>query len=351
MTYTISKFYNEILKNFISAAVLYMPKFVIDLIEEDQNFEKSLDLQQYSNRLFAFDVDGNPYFPENDGLRIVSGKKVLLDENILILLQYKDHYLSFTFDFILKKYGEYLFVLLRFSQWLLENINQHLKASSSEYHKAFQLQYDFLKKHGVEVNELFEFNMDLSVFEGSSHLNSKGEFNKARSVKEFRGLYAHCRIESDPVKARKNKLAFLKEFTNEYADGLILKQVFNVIVLIIMKDNMKRSKVTKDDVSLNFRLPKELKAIILKSVNDTNTTLSQYLREVLERVHDGSYCEEQVEHSKRSKLLLSADFFKLIFWINTKRLDNKNLESDEQRNNFVKTIKVADEYLPDSINT
>ncbi|WP_178989725.1 hypothetical protein [Winogradskyella schleiferi] len=107
---------------------------------------------------------------------------------------------------------------------------------------------------------------------------------------------------------------------------------------------MKRDKIINEDVSVNFRIAKPLKAKLLSKASGKNMTLSKYLRDVLEEIHnDKIVLEESISRNK--DILFSKEFFQFIFWIYKKKRDKIREESDDI-DGYIKLIKRLGESLP-----
>nr|WP_321226500.1 hypothetical protein [uncultured Psychroserpens sp.] len=77
----------------------------------------------------------------------------------------------------------------------------------------------------------------------------------------------------------------------------------------------KKNSITDGDTTLNFRIPKELKMTIVAQADNKNISTSKYLRNLLETVFNGSYCQEIEAKSERQVFLFSQEFLQLIVWI------------------------------------
>lgn len=111
---------------------------------------------------------------------------------------------------------------------------------------------------------------------------------------------------------------------------------------------MAKQKIINEDVSINFRIPKDLKIEITRQANDQNITLSNYLRTLLSDVHDGKYCEEIDERIEAEGFVYSKEFISLVIWIYSKSRNQSIEETDSVQliDNFIRIIKRADGYLP-----
>ncbi len=114
---------------------------------------------------------------------------------------------------------------------------------------------------------------------------------------------------------------------------------------------MEKQRIVNDDISLNFRVSKGLKAKILRQAQDQNVTMSKYLRQLLEDTHNGTYCDEIERQNEIEGFILSQDFIGLVIWVYSKSCDNlrKTTEDKECLDNYIRIIKRADSFLPKSL--
>ena len=113
---------------------------------------------------------------------------------------------------------------------------------------------------------------------------------------------------------------------------------------------MKKKRIANEDPSINFRVSKTLKDSIEAEALKRNMTTSKYLREVLTRVHEGTYCEEELEKRKRESFLFSKEFMQLVIWMYRSRSDKKVKENKEQMEHYIAVLKRAGEYFDKALN-
>ncbi|MFL0354761.1 hypothetical protein [Xanthomarina sp. GH4-25] len=111
----------------------------------------------------------------------------------------------------------------------------------------------------------------------------------------------------------------------------------------------KKQPIKNDDATINFRISKELKAEIEKKAVEKNVTTSAYLRELLEKVHNGDYCHHEVIKSRIYEFLFSREFLQLMIWIYSKKINSDKAEGEEELNNYVKTLKRIEGHLPNDL--
>ncbi|OMP30106.1 hypothetical protein [Mangrovimonas sp. DI 80] len=112
----------------------------------------------------------------------------------------------------------------------------------------------------------------------------------------------------------------------------------------------KKKKIQNEEESLNFRIPKELKATIVSRAEKRNITVSKYVREVLQQVHDGTYCEEEFGKFEREDFLFSKEFIQLIIWMYSLRIDRSVKENREQVETYIATLKKVGDHVSDELS-
>lgn len=111
----------------------------------------------------------------------------------------------------------------------------------------------------------------------------------------------------------------------------------------------KKKPIKNEDTTLNFRIPKELKAKIEKKAEEKNLTTSSYVRDLLESVYNGEYCQSEEYKSKIKSFLFSKEFLRLIIWINSKRIYDKKTEDIFELESYIRTLKQIEGHLPDNL--
>ncbi|WCO02288.1 hypothetical protein [Psychroserpens ponticola] len=110
-----------------------------------------------------------------------------------------------------------------------------------------------------------------------------------------------------------------------------------------------KKSITDEDATLNFRVPKSLKATIVAKAEIEKITSSKYLRNLLESVHNGSYCHLDKLKSEREDFLFSKEFLQLIVWIYRKRENNSREVDKNDLDSYVKTLKRTENFLPKNL--
>lgn len=111
---------------------------------------------------------------------------------------------------------------------------------------------------------------------------------------------------------------------------------------------MKREKIKNEDVSINFRIPKALKANIINEASVRNVTVSKYLRETLEEIHGKPEKKPKESLSEAESYLFMKKFVRFVFWIYRKRKD-KMREGNDDINGYINLIKGSGKHLPDDV--
>ncbi|WP_223034871.1 hypothetical protein [Hanstruepera marina] len=111
----------------------------------------------------------------------------------------------------------------------------------------------------------------------------------------------------------------------------------------------KKNPIKNSDPSINFRLPKELKASIEEKAQEKNQTSSAYLRDLLESVLNGDYCYKEQVKDRVESFLYSKEFLQLMIWIYRKKeIGELEIEKNEL-DRYIKTLKNIDGHLPQKI--
>jgi hypothetical protein len=111
----------------------------------------------------------------------------------------------------------------------------------------------------------------------------------------------------------------------------------------------KKKPVKNDDTTINFRIPKVLKAKIEEKAEEKNVTTSAYVRDLLESVHNGDYCHHEVVKSRINEFLFSKEFMQLMIWIYTKKTDNSKTEHNDELERYIKTLKQVEGHMPNDL--
>lgn len=109
---------------------------------------------------------------------------------------------------------------------------------------------------------------------------------------------------------------------------------------------MKQTSQDKEP-TVNFRVSEDLKLAITKKAKEKQKTVSAYLREVLEDVHLGSYCQKELNLYHEFEFAYSPEFIGLVMWLYRKRDHRDCEESDQELKGYVKILKSIGDQLPE----
>jgi len=109
----------------------------------------------------------------------------------------------------------------------------------------------------------------------------------------------------------------------------------------------KKNVYRKEDPSINFRLPKELKIQIQEAAISKNQTTSIFLRDHMESFLSGELIENELAKNVEDTFMNSTEFLQLVVWIFIKRNENEYVEGDRiWQDKYISTIKSIDNQLP-----
>lgn len=112
---------------------------------------------------------------------------------------------------------------------------------------------------------------------------------------------------------------------------------------------MKKS-LRKEDPSINFRLPKELRTRILKEADFHNMTVSEYLRQHMETYLNGDLYREKLEYYENNAFINSTEFLQLVVWMCKKRKEEDFDELDKKhQDKYINTIMKISDNLPKNL--
>ena len=111
----------------------------------------------------------------------------------------------------------------------------------------------------------------------------------------------------------------------------------------------KKQPINNSYPSINFKLSQELKHIIEEKAVEKNVTISSYVRDLLESVHSGEYCQKEDIKSEINSFLFSKEFLQLMIWIYSKKQNNALIETPNQMEGYLKTLKRLDGFLPNEL--
>ncbi|WP_053970246.1 hypothetical protein [Mangrovimonas sp. ST2L15] len=110
-----------------------------------------------------------------------------------------------------------------------------------------------------------------------------------------------------------------------------------------------KSTSQEKEPTVNFRVSEDLKLAIIQKAGEKRQTVSAYLREVLEDVHLGSYCQKELNLYHEFEFAYSPEFIGLVMWLYRKRYVQDFEESDLEIKRYIKILKSIDDQLPESL--
>lgn len=108
----------------------------------------------------------------------------------------------------------------------------------------------------------------------------------------------------------------------------------------------KNRKIVKEEVSINFKLPQELKDKIKELAQGQNKTASKYIRDHFESYINGSLLEDELNIVDDKKFIFSEEFMQLIVWMYSKRVNEVCVEERFELSRYVDVLKKIDNKFP-----
>lgn len=211
---------------------MYVPKSIAEGVQRSDESKDHSVLVEYSNKVFVIEKNGQNHFPESGSLlHYVLPKKTLLDDNIILLMKLKEEYLPHSFKYIYQKYSEQLFYYKRIAKWLLDHLNEHMSKTDEYNQDAFAMQYRLFSEHELELKQLFKDETIHNREEVKTETPSKSAIEEKTlplSSEKLKTLIFPTQTNVSDKNDKRSKIAELKSFTEEYAESLILKNIFNV---------------------------------------------------------------------------------------------------------------------------
>ena len=112
----------------------------------------------------------------------------------------------------------------------------------------------------------------------------------------------------------------------------------------------KKQRIKNEDPSINFRLSPEMKKWVINEAISKNVTVSNYLRNHLEKFIDGTLYDKFNPNDDHFPFLKSIEFVQLITFVFSKRKNRDCTSTHRQLGEYIKTIKqMSNEDLPSKI--
>lgn len=226
---TIGDIYMAFGKNFLCASMMYLPSTILEVVDET---EKKL-FRDYVDTIFIIERNGDNYFLDEDqklcALHILP-KKMLLDENIFLLLGYREEHSRAGFDYIFRKYMEQLEGYMYFTQWLLDNAGTYIKDLNKDARKGFELQHRTFMAHEKELKTQFPLEARKIKLPEQKTLSAKsaGQLVGMIGNTELKKIVRTIPEKLGSKTQKKDSMEKLRSELESKADTLILESVFNI---------------------------------------------------------------------------------------------------------------------------
>jgi hypothetical protein len=226
---TIGDIYMAFGKNFLCASMMYLPGTILEVVDEP---EKKL-FKDYVDTIFIIECNGDNYFLDEDQklctLHILP-KKMLLDENIFLLLRYREEHSKASFDYIFKKYMEQLEGYRYFTQWLFENASTYIKDMTTDSKNGFELQYKTFMTHETELKAQFPIESRKIKLPEIKTLNVKSADQLVGMIgdTELKKIVRTIPEKLGSKTRKKDHIKKLKAELKSNADKLILENIFHI---------------------------------------------------------------------------------------------------------------------------
>lgn len=217
----LDKILYETTLNLVKVSIFYVPESFVDLLK----IQKTEGIMADVNRLVLIDKGGYSLNPDETkaGMFILS-KKRILDENILLLYDFKENNSKGGLEYVVEKYGELVKSFLYLSEWFINNVQEDVSDLTSDQKTALKLQYQFLLKHKHEFEDKFcKIAHAFSVSEASTK-TALGNIKPivANLSKRFVKKATNHGLD------RREYIKRLKEDTKAKAEDYLLETVFNM---------------------------------------------------------------------------------------------------------------------------
>ena len=212
---------HETTLNLVKVSIFYVPESFVDLLK----IKKTKAIMADVNKLVLIDKGGYSLNPDETkaGMFIMS-KKGVLDENILLLYDFKENNRKGGLEYVVEKYGELVKSFLYLSEWFINNVHKDISNLTSDQKTALNLQYQFLIKHKQEFED--KFCKMANVF-SVSESNTKIVLGNIKPIvanlnKRFVKKTTNHGLD------RREHIKRLKEDTKAKAEDYLLETVFGI---------------------------------------------------------------------------------------------------------------------------
>lgn len=226
---TIDDIYYAFGQNFIFASVLFLPDSLLQFVEG----EVKENLRDMTNSIIIVERNGKNYLLDVEqnscGIHVLF-KKALLDDNILILLGFRENNPKKSFDYVLRKYLDQLGGYTYFSKWLFENARTHINNLTKDTMNALELQYNTFLEHADNMDQQFPMGDEtkISVVLESANDKSAAQLGDLLRYNHLDHLLQVAPKKTEVMITAKERKASIRKEIESSADRLILESVFNV---------------------------------------------------------------------------------------------------------------------------
>ena len=212
---------HETTVNLVRVSIFYFPESFVDLL----NIPKTKEVMVEINKLFLIDKEGFSLNPKNTktGMFILS-KKRFLDENILLLYDFKEKNSKGGFEYVVEKYGELVKSFLYLSEWLLNNVDSSIDKITKDQNTALSLQHQYFFKHKQEFEK--KFCIELPVL-SSDESSTKVVLSKIKPIMPNLNKRFVKKTTNRGLDKREH-IKQLKEATKTNAEKYLLETVFGL---------------------------------------------------------------------------------------------------------------------------
>lgn len=223
MLQSYSEIYGLLIQNLYKVSIMYFPSSLFKT--HDESYAES-SYKEITDQVYFFKENGDMVLVTNEFNSLEFLKKPLfLDENVMILYGLKQKYSREEYKFMVTKYYQQVVFYCWLNEWLINHLAETKIGLNKAIRDKFQSQKVFINQHrDTLVTMCNEIGIDTMVL------------HKEESIKVFKTTFNTLKDFRDPLKTsvltstdkRKLKRQEIRQFTEAYADALILQKVFNV---------------------------------------------------------------------------------------------------------------------------
>lgn len=217
----LDKILYETTLNLVKVSIFYVPESFVDLLK----IQKTEGIMADVNRLVLIDKGGYSLNPDETkaGMFILS-KKRILDENILLLYDFKENNSKGGLEYVVEKYGELVKSFLYLSEWFINNAHKDISNLTNDRKTALNLQHQFFLSHKHEFEKKF---CKTSQIFPNSKLNTKTILSNLKPIIPKLNKQFVQKPRSKGLERREH-IKKLKAETRAKAENYLLETVFGV---------------------------------------------------------------------------------------------------------------------------